>query len=424
MPAALVSRDRERPEQHSGTDLALVSIRIAGDRIAEIRSGVTSDGDAVVHGRKRLLIPCFVDIHTHLDKGHIVSRSPNPDGTFLGARESVGRDREARWTADDVRFRMDFALRSAFAYGTAAVRTHLDSIGKQTGISWPVFHEIRAAWRGRIDLQAVCLMPVATVVDAPDEFQAVLAQVRRYNGLLGAVTFLGEKPDAKLDAALDTMIAVAKAEGFDLDFHVDESDSVDARSLERIADALIRHRFSGKALAGHCCSLALMDEADRARVMQKLAEARLNVVSLPMCNLYLQDRRSGRTPRWRGVAPLHELDAAGVGTMIASDNTRDPFYAYGDLDPVEVYREATRILHFDHSDRPWLESVTTRPAAQMGLSDRGRLASGLPADFVLFEARSVNEWLSRPQADRVVVRGGKPIADKPPSYSDFGERPL
>ncbi len=32
-----------------------------------------------------LVLPCFVDIHTHLDKGHIWPRKPNPDGTWLGA---------------------------------------------------------------------------------------------------------------------------------------------------------------------------------------------------------------------------------------------------------------------------------------------------------------------------------------------------
>ena len=30
-----------------------------------------------------------------------------------------------------------------------------------------------------------------------------------------------------------------------------------------------------------------------------------------MCNLFLQDRHAGRTPRWRGVTALHELKAAG-----------------------------------------------------------------------------------------------------------------
>ena len=122
-----------------------------------------------------------------------------------------------------------------------------------------------------------------------------------------------------------------------------------ARSA-RIADAALRHKFEGRIVAGHCCSLALADDDERAATIAKVAEAGIAVVSLPMCNMYLQDREAGRTPRWRGVAPLHELAAAGVTVMVASDNTRDPFYAYGDLDMMEVYREATRILHFDHSD--------------------------------------------------------------------------
>ncbi|OWK22964.1 hypothetical protein AJ87_39355 [Rhizobium yanglingense] len=33
--------------------------------------------------------PCFVDAHTHLDKGHIWSRNANLDGTFMGALEAV-----------------------------------------------------------------------------------------------------------------------------------------------------------------------------------------------------------------------------------------------------------------------------------------------------------------------------------------------
>jgi cytosine deaminase len=172
-------------------------------------------------------------------------------------------------------------------------------------------------------------------------------------------------------------------------------------------------------LVGHCCSLALMDDADCERVIAKLAAAKIAVVSLPMCNMYLQDRVAGRTPRWRGVAPLHELDAAGVATMVASDNTRDPFYAYGDLDGVEVFREATRILQFDHTQRPWLESLTTRAAAQMGLDAAGRLAPGLPADMIVFAARNLNEWLSRPQADRLVIVGGKASRATLPDFAEL-----
>jgi cytosine deaminase len=277
---------------------------------------------------------------------------------------------------------------------------------------------MREQWKGRITLQAVSLYPVEFAVDDAAEFRAMVETVARHGGVLGGLTYLGEPLTPKLDAALDKVFDAAKAHGLDLDFHVDESDSPDARSLVRIADAALRNRFSGKIVAGHCCSLALADDAERAATIAKVGEAGIAVVSLPMCNMYLQDRNSGRTPRWRGVAPLHELDAAGVTTMVSSDNTRDPFYAYGDLDLIEVYREATRILHFDHSDRPWLKTVAATPGEVMRLPN-GRMAPGAPAGLILTSARTINELLSRPQADRVVLYAGMPVGRTLPDYREL-----
>ena len=88
---------------------------------------------------------------------------------------------------------------------------------------------------------------------------------------------------------------------------------------------------------------------------------------------------ASRTPRQRGVTLFHELTAAGVQTAVSSDNTRDPFYAYGDLDMVEVMREATRILHLDHPYGDWPLSVGARPAAMMGLQGAGVIRAGAPA---------------------------------------------
>jgi cytosine deaminase len=154
-------------------------------------------------------------------------------------------------------------------------------------------------------------------------------------------------------------------------------------------------------------------------VIGTLAEAGIAVVSLPMCNMYLQDRVGRRTPRWRGVAPLHELDAAGVRVLVASDNTRDPFYAYGDLDMLEVMREATRILHFDHSERPWLRLMSRAPAEVLGFAGHGRLAAGGPADFVMVRARTPIELFSRPQSDRAVIVAGRAIDTASPDHREL-----
>jgi cytosine/creatinine deaminase len=382
-----------------------VSARNADVPVADLRDGIA--------------LPRFVDMHTHIDKGHIWARRPNPDGSFFGARTAVAADREAHWNAEDVRTRMEFSLRCAFAHGTAALRTHLDSVAPQAAISWPVFDEVRAAWKDRIALQAVALFPSDLAVDDEPQFRAIVNTVARYGGVLGGITYLGEAPGPKLEQALDRMFGMAAAHGLGIDLHVDESTSPHARSLERIALAAQRHRFRSQIVVGHCCSLTLAPDEDRARIIGLMRDTGIALVSLPMCNMYLQDRASGRTPRLRGIAPLHELDAAGVAVAVASDNTRDPFYAYGDLDMLEVFREATRIAHFDHSERPWLRLLGSAPAEIMGLPQHGRIANGLPADLVLTRARTVFELISRPQLDRVVLVRGRAIDTTLPDYREL-----
>ncbi|TVR06409.1 MAG: cytosine deaminase, partial [Salinarimonadaceae bacterium] len=295
--------------------LARVDIDVADGRIARVSPAGAAplpEGFAQVATGGAIVLPRLVDIHTHLDKGFIFGRAKNPDGGFAGALDAASRDRDAHWSADDVALRMDFGLRCALAHGTGAIRTHLDSIGRQTAISWPVFAELRETWRGIMTLQATSLFVLDDILDDEDGFRAVVETMARYEGALGGVTFIGRAPDARTDAALDMLFKAAIAYGLDIDLHVDESDSPHARTLERVADAAIRHRFPNRLLCGHCCSAALMGEADLDRLVDKLGRARIAIVSLPMCNMYLQDRASGRTPRWRGIAPIQEFKAAGL----------------------------------------------------------------------------------------------------------------
>jgi cytosine deaminase len=362
----------------------------------------------------RIVLPLFVDVHTHLDKGHIWRRKRNPVGDFPSAIAATIEDRAANWSATDVAARMEFSLRCAYAHGTTAIRTHIDSLGPQTRISWPVVAEARQRWLGRIDLQASPLFTLDQMANA-SHMPDIEAMLDAYgSGILGAA--IRVEPD--LRQGLSVLFELAERKGWELDFHVDESSDPAARSLKVIADVAIERRFARPILVGHCCSLALQDDDERRRTIDAIARAGLSVVSLPMCNMFLQDRQAGRTPRWRGVTALQELKHAGVNVMIASDNTRDPFYPYGDLDMMEVWREGVRILHLDYPFADWAEAVNSAPARAMGL-DLARLRHGSPADMILTQARDFIELLTRPQSDRVVLRRGEASNATPPSYAEL-----
>ena len=134
--------------------------------------------------------------------------------------------------------------------------------------------------------------------------------------------------------------------------------------------------FRGRLTCGHCCALAAQPPDALAATLDVARAAGLTVVSLPAVNLWLQDRDGAgkRTPRRRGVTLLKELADAGVPVALASDNTRDQFYAYGDLDMLDVFKDAVRIGHLDRPFGEWPAAITTTPARAMGL----------PADFATF----------------------------------------
>jgi cytosine deaminase len=233
-----------------------------------------------------------------------------------------------------------------------------------------------------------------------------------------------EMQDARAFAQHFQRIEIAGEVGLDLDIHCDETLDPDSHALRHLADAVLATGYRGRVVAGHCCALSAQTPEVAARTIARTAEAGIAVVSLPMCNLYLQDRRSPVTPRRRGVTLVSELRAAGIEVALASDNTRDPFYAYGDLDPLEVLREGARIAHLDHPMEKafdWARAVTTIPAAIAEFSHKGQIALGQPADLVLLRARNWTELNARPQADRIVLRAGRPIEARLPDYRELDD---
>ena len=419
VPHLLLPEDFEGERDWEG--LCSCVIEVSGGMVVSISSEIASQQVVETDAADSILLPGFLDAHTHLDKAHSWEEAPNRSGTLEEAFEALP-EVKMKWTAEDVYRRADYSLACAHAHGTVAMRTHVD-----TGLGWAersyeALSRLRNEWSGRVELQIVSLARLPDYASADGEALADLP-VRYGAKALGAMPLMG--PD--LDQQLDRLIALAAEREVGLDLHVDENDRADADCLAAVARAVLRNEFPYPVVCGHCCNLAVKPLDQQLQTLDLVREASIHVVSLPLCNLYLQDRRVAedaiQTPFWRGLTLAHEFLERGTVFACASDNVRDVYYAYGDFDMLEVYRESVRIGHLDRKLWQSIGVATSAPAKLMDLWQEGygRIGVGSPASFNIFHVSSLNQLLSRTQVKRSLFRNDRFISPELPPYLEIGE---
>ncbi len=370
-------------------DGATVALTLDGGRIAAV---TPCTGPAAWQ-----VMPRPVDPHLHLDKTFTAARAPAAAPGLFGAIDAAAADR-AHWTAADIRARATRALHECDAAGMAALRSHVDWPDPAPPLAWSVLGELGAQWSDRLTLQRAPLLPVGLLGD-PDHGPAIAAQVAATgDGVIGAFVYR----DAGLEAKLAQVCALAAAHGLRLDFHVDEGLDPDARGFDAIVAAVAAHGLAGRVLCGHACALAVRPADDARRALDAAARAGVALCVLPTTNLWLQDAAAGRSPRQRGLAPVHEARAAGVAVVLGADNVADPFYPHGSYDPVATLRLATPAAQLDPG--AWLDSITAAPARALGLAP-ARLAAGAPADFIALPGTDWRDALRRAGPRRIFRAG-------------------
>ena len=359
-----------------------------------------------------IVLSGLVDCHVHLDKAHVSAFARFPPCDLAGAIAAMAENKKT-WTPDSLTARAEFSLRSAYAYGVRAMRTHVDCAPDAADFIWPVLRDLARDWRGRIELQLCPLVGVDTLKD-PDFCHKAFALADEA-GLLGL--FIYDQPGMK--ALLSPLFQEAKARGWDIDLHVDEGVDDRLNGLEAVADTVLETGYPGTVLCGHSVALITYEPDRRRRVIEKALSAGLHFVSLPVTNLYLQDRTLGEAPRVRGMAPVRELAAAGATVSFGADNVRDGFCAFGEFDPVSVLALGAQVAHLEEPLRDFASFITTAPAATMGLAWDGMITAGAPAGLVILPARTSAECCARPMAARQIIRAGRWQSDTPPAFSEL-----
>ena len=444
VPVSVLDQNRDTAAMPADDEgLVNCHIQVKDRMIADVSLTAPSmNGFRTINCENSILLPCFSDAHTHLIKTQTVPRNRNHLGTISEALACEAAD-QPRWKMpDDVIRRMHFAAQCAIHHGTRAIRTHLDGSANDdpqvAQAVWNAFDEIQQYYQDMLIIQGVANLYYPLWATELAKEYADRASKHK-NVVLGAYVgrnTTGNKPDPECVKALDALFGHAIRLEMDVDLHIDESNDPTCCALASLCESLAKARrkgYQGRVVLGHCCALSLQDAETQQRICQELSVLDVYVVSNPFTNLGLQDRRGGkaphsieypadvpRTPQWRGLTLMQELRAAGVPVASASDNVRDHWYPFGDLDMLAVFKMAVEMSHVDLVAGQWANLVTTIPSQAMGLSHH--IGRGQMADLIMFpNARRISELFSRPHLDRLVLRKGLLQSTVLPNHSELDD---
>jgi cytosine deaminase len=343
-----------------------------------------------------------VEAHAHLDKAFTATVHPNRLGTMAEAMAVNHREAHER-DAEGLERRAAQALDQAWRQGLRAIRSHVDSLGPWADLGWDVLASLRQRWAGRVDLELVALVPIHHWLS--DEGDQLARQVAGRGGVLGGVLGPPFLPQGQERDALRALLALAEREGCGIDLHVDESAQPPPNGVRLLTELVREQGFQGPVVASHASSLGLMADRPLRRMADAIAETGMGVVALPTTNFWLLNRDPEHTPCRRPLAPIRQLQQAGVTVAIGGDNVQDAWFPGGDFDPVELIRQGTLCCQLLPWQRAGLAPFTTAPARLLRLQWDGVLRVGGPADLVVLGARTWTEVLARTPQRRVFRNG-------------------
>ena len=135
---------------------AVVDVESADGRISQVVPASGSAGPDDLDLTGYVLLPSFVEPHAHLDKALLVARARNGTGDLRGALAAT-RAAGDTMTREDIIHRAERAIKIQLAYGTTAIRTHVNVGGFMGMRALEALVEVRERWRGLVDLQIVAL---------------------------------------------------------------------------------------------------------------------------------------------------------------------------------------------------------------------------------------------------------------------------
>ena len=372
-------------------------------------------GEEVVDLGGKLLLPPFIESHVHLDTC-LTAGDPvwNMSGTLFEGIECWSKRKE-KLSKQDVRDRVNRAVRLYAAHGVQHIRTHVD-VTDPSLVAMETLVELRETLRDTMDIQIVAF-PQEGILSYPNGQELMRRAVELGADVVGAIPHFEFTREYSVES-LNFALQLAADHDKLVDVHCDEIDDEASRGLETVAARALELGLYDKVTASHTTAMHSYNNAYVVRLMRLLKMSRINFVSNPLVNTHLQGRMD-TYPKRRGITRVKELTAEGINVSFGHDDIFDPWYPMGTgslRDVVFMGLHVCQMMGYQEIMDSY-RFITTNAAKTLHLGETYGIQEGRPASFVVMDAGNWYDALNTNAAMLLSYKKGKKLAQSTPGSS-------
>ena len=362
--------------------------------------------DEEIDLKGKLILPPYVDPHLHLDYVYTLSELGQEgagSGTLFEAIELWPKFKETL-TVESVKKLALKGIKDEVSQGVQHIRTHID-VTDPNFTALKAMLEMKEDLKHIVDIQIVAF-PQQGMYTYKGGRDLVEEALKMGADIVGGIPHyepareFGEK-------SVHDIVNLALKYDKPIDVHCDETDDPHSRFVELLNALVLMEDYGKRTTASHTCSLGSADDSYAFRMLDLFQKSKMNFISCPTENAYLQGRQD-TYPKRRGLTRVKEFIEYGINVAFAQDSINDPWYPMGNGNMMNILDNGIHLAQIMSAQdvATNFDLITYNGARCLNIHDSYGLEIGKAANFIVLNETSVYEAIRKRVYVLASVRNG------------------